>query len=539
MRRFLVAIGEGVLETRAATLLILCALWLTLFAGFRPLMLPDEGRYVGVAWEMLSSGNWLVPTLDGMPFFHKPPLFYWLTAAGLQVFGANDWAARLASTLAALLATVALYAFLRRYADKRLANLAVVVLVSQPMFFAGAQYANLDMLVAAMISATIVCGASAILSLERGLPYRIALASAYFFAALGVLAKGLIGFVLPGAILLAWLLVRRRYRLIPALLPIPMIVLFLFLALPWFVWMQASYGGFWDYFLVYHHFRRFAETGFNNAQAFWFYVPVLLVGTLPWSPWIVRVFSLTFLADRERLEVRSLMIVWLLGIVIFFSLPSSKLVGYIFPALPPLACLLADALLGWLDKRSSGTASVSGTPSAASTSSAWPGVGVVVASSACVVFIVLVALFDRSSSKALAKKVAPLFATGDQIVMVDEYQYDLPFYLRAATNPWVVSDWSDPDIQVRDNWRKELYDAGRFDPPLVRDRLLLAGDFASRACADSGGTLWVFGKTAQASAYPFLPEQAIAFADGKRTVWKLDAGQRRQLSLCAEKPSSG
>ncbi|HCZ13139.1 MAG TPA: hypothetical protein DHV85_00805 [Candidatus Accumulibacter sp.] len=226
MRRFLVAIGEGVLETRAATLLILCALWLTLFAGFRPLMLPDEGRYVGVAWEMLSSGNWLVPTLDGMPFFHKPPLFYWLTAAGLQVFGANDWAARLASTLAALLATVALYAFLRRYADKRLANLAVVVLVSQPMFFAGAQYANLDMLVAAMISATIVCGASAILSLERGLPYRIALASAYVFAALGVLAKGLIGFVLPGAILLAWLLVRRGYRLIPALFPILLVLLF-------------------------------------------------------------------------------------------------------------------------------------------------------------------------------------------------------------------------------------------------------------------------------------------------------------------------
>lgn len=527
MRRFLVAIGEGVLETRAATLLVLCALWLTLFAGFRPLMLPDEGRYVGVAWEMLSSGNWLVPTLDGMPFFHKPPLFYWLTAAGLQVFGANDWAARLASTLAALLATAALYAFLRRYADKRLANLAVVVLVSQPMFFAGAQYANLDMLVAAMISATIVCGASAILSLERGLPYRIALASAYVFAALGVLAKGLIGFVLPGAILLAWLLVRRRYRLIPAVLPIPMMLLFLAVALPWFVWMQKSYSGFWDYFVVYHHFRRFAETGFNNVQAFWFYIPVLLVGTLPWSPWIARAFSLKFLEDRERLEVRSLMIVWMLGIVLFFSLPSSKLVGYIFPALPPLACLLADALLGWVDNRPSGD------------SGAWPGVGLVVAGSVCVVFIVLVALFDHRSSKTLAKQVSPLFAADDQIVMIGEYQYDLPFYLRARKNPWVVSDWSDPEIPARDSWRKELYDAGRFDPLQMRDRLLLAGDFASRVCAYSGGTLWVWRNTAEASPYAFLPEQAIAFSDGKRTVWRLDAGQRRQLSYCAEKPSSG
>ncbi len=233
MKRLLSAISEQLLTTRTSSLvLVLGTVWLTALAGVRSLMLPDEGRYVGVAWQMLNSGNWLLPTLDGLPFFHKPPLFYWLTGLALQMFGANDRAARVASILGAL--------------------------------------------VAAMITACIVCGASAVLRLDAGLPYRTALALAYLFAALGVLAKGLIGFVLPGAVLLAWILVRKRYRLIPALLPIAMILLFLAVAVPWFLWMQKSYSSFWDYFFVYHHFKRFAETGFSNAR------PVLVLS--PGSP---------------------------------------------------------------------------------------------------------------------------------------------------------------------------------------------------------------------------------------------------------------
>ena len=77
LKRFLATPAEGVLGIRSpAFLLLVCAFWLAVLVGIRPLMLPDEGRYVGVAWEMLSSGDWLTPTLDGLPFFHKPPLFY-------------------------------------------------------------------------------------------------------------------------------------------------------------------------------------------------------------------------------------------------------------------------------------------------------------------------------------------------------------------------------------------------------------------------------------------------------------------------------
>ena len=223
--------------------------------------------------------------------------------------------------------------------------------------------------------------------------------------------------------LFVWLLLGKRFRLIPALLPLRLIALFLVLATPWFWWMEKSYPGFWDYFFVYHHFRRFAETGFNNQLPFWFYVPVLLVGTLPWSPWIYRACSRHFLIGGERFAIRSLMIIWLSVILVFFSLPSSKLVGYILPTLPPMAYLIADVLLIWLP----------GTRRA--DAAAWPGLCLVVAGTACLSLVLLVARLDHGSSRSLVDQVLPMFHTDDQVVMIEHYQYDGPCYLRAGKHP--------------------------------------------------------------------------------------------------------
>jgi hypothetical protein len=169
-------------DTRSALLVIVAtAVWLAATAGVRPLMLPDEGRYVGIAWEMLTSGDWLVPRLDGLPFFHKPPLFYWLTSLSLGLFGSHQLAARVASLLAATLAAGGMYLFARRYRGSQVATIAVVVLLTQPIFYAAAQFANLDMLVAGLISLAILSGADALLRLEKGNPYHAALARAYGF----------------------------------------------------------------------------------------------------------------------------------------------------------------------------------------------------------------------------------------------------------------------------------------------------------------------------------------------------------------------
>ena len=148
--------------------LLAAAVWLVLLAWVRPLTLPDEGRYAGVAWEMLRSGDLSVPLLDGMPYFHKPPLFYWLAALSMRVFGLSEIAARLPSLLIAWAALAAMYAFVRRYRDATAARMAVLVLATTPLFYGGAQFANLDMSVAGMISLCVLAGADTVLRRARG-----------------------------------------------------------------------------------------------------------------------------------------------------------------------------------------------------------------------------------------------------------------------------------------------------------------------------------------------------------------------------------
>src|SRR4051812_25795719 len=161
-----------------AAWLLIGAIWLVATAWARPLMLPDEGRYVGVAWEMLRSGDWLTPSLDGLPYFHKPPLFYWLTAGALRLFGLHDGVARVAPLFGAWLGALALWLFSRRWGGVRSARWVLVALLVQPMFFLGGQFANLDMLVAGCIPATTVMVADALLCAERGRPFRRTLAAA-------------------------------------------------------------------------------------------------------------------------------------------------------------------------------------------------------------------------------------------------------------------------------------------------------------------------------------------------------------------------
>jgi hypothetical protein len=124
--------------------------WWLFSIGLRPLSLPDEGRYAGVARDMVVHGDWLVPRIDGLPFFHKPPLFYWLDALAMQLFGIGPAAARSASVLGALLACAVVAAHARRVAGAGLARAALLALALQPLFFLAGQYANLDMLVAGL-----------------------------------------------------------------------------------------------------------------------------------------------------------------------------------------------------------------------------------------------------------------------------------------------------------------------------------------------------------------------------------------------------
>ena len=296
--------------------------WLAFTSWLRPLSLPDEGRYVGVAWEMVRSGDWLVPTLDGLPYFHKPPLFYWITAISLQLFGVGHWSARVAPLLGATLMGTALYLLLRRRADETTGRNAVLVMGSMPFIFAGAQYANLDMLVAGCITATVAAGADAICAMQNREPHRRSLLLCWAFAGLGVLAKGLIGIVLPVAVLGLWLLLSWRPSFILRMLWWPGPLLMLAVAAPWFLAMQQRFPDFLHYFFVYQHFQRFSQGGFNNVQPFWAYVPAILVLTLPWSLGLWWAARRPEALGSRHLRLSLLMVVWAAVIVASSPPPS-------------------------------------------------------------------------------------------------------------------------------------------------------------------------------------------------------------------------
>ncbi|MBC7469729.1 MAG: glycosyltransferase family 39 protein [Ramlibacter sp.] len=477
---------QGTDDSRAGVFLLLFG-WLAATAWIRVLALPDEGRYVGVAWEMLRSGEWLTPQLNGLPYFHKPPLFYWITAASLWAGGLHEWSARVAPLLGAMAATLSLFHFVRRWSGAGAARASVLVLATQPLFFLGAQFANLDMLVAGCITVTILLAADAALRIIAGQPHRRVLAVAYLAAALGVLAKGLIGAAIPAIVILVWLAAMHRWKVMGRLVWLPGLALFLAVTAPWFIAMQVRFPSFFDYFFIVQQFTRYTRTGFNNPQPFWFYPVVLSVLVLPWSPWLYRAMSRTYWRDALALPVRMLMWSWLFVVVLFFSFPQSKLVGYVLPALAPLAFLIADTARPLLHR--------SGQARRLWVSSA------VVAVVASLGLIAGTMAKSQNSKRDLAQTMAALRQPGEPIFFLHEYFYEVPFYARLTEPVLVVGDWQGPASDQADNWKKELVDAGRFagNGTLVDDKQLV-----KTLC--SAPVNWIMTSANVAARYAFLAE---------------------------------
>ena len=450
-------------------ILTLLAVWLLATLGVRPLLLPDEGRYASVAREMLQGngfGYGLVPTLNGLPFFHKPPLMYWLDMAAMQAFGVTAFAARFGAFIGAWLMGAALFLALRRWVGLRPATIVLGVLATCPFFFVGSQYANLDMLVAGMLTVTVLCFVRAVES-----PTRVELhwlLAAWLACALGILAKGLIGVVLPMLVLGPWLLAQGRWRQIFRMLHPLGLLVFAAVAGPWFVLMQREFAEFSDYFFIEQHFRRFAQAGFNNVHPFWFYIAVLPGLTLPWCLWLRRPVATVSEADANTLPgLTSLLVWWSIAVVGFFSLPSSKLVGYILPVLAPWC-----ALLGLVVARGR----------------AWrwvlPSSGL-----ACLGIVAALAWSAPNSHRDVAEQLAALQQPGDRVVLIDSAYYDVSFYAQLKTPAIVLSNWDDPSIPLHDNWRKEFADAARFDPTAAANILWTLARAKDLRC--SPGTTWL------------------------------------------------
>jgi len=312
----------------------------------RHLANPDEGRYSEISREMVASGDWITPRLNGLKYFEKPPLQYWASALAISAFGANEVSARLYVWLAGF-ATLLLvgYAGLRLF-DAPTGLAAVLVLVSSPYFMALGGIVTLDMGLTLWTTATLV----ALLLAENaradpGAQRRWMLA-AWAAMALAVLSKGLVGIVFAGAAVFFAMVLARDASILKRMRWGWGLAIFIVIAVPWFVSVSNANPEFARFFFIHEHFERFLTHEHRRVQAAWFFVPILFAGFLPWMFALPAALASAWRGEAGRaFQPLRLAILWSAFVLAFFSASGSKLPAYILPMFPPLALVVGRYLV--------------------------------------------------------------------------------------------------------------------------------------------------------------------------------------------------
>ena len=304
----------------------------------------DEPRYAQVAREMLGRHDWITPTLGGTPWLEKPPLYYWQAMVAFRVFGVRDWAARWPSALDASLLVVGVYLFLRKlrpgfHLDGALMTASVAGVVGF------AHSASTDMPLAAMFALAMLCWYAWWETSQKSLLYGF-----YASLALAALAKGPVAIILAAATILLFALAAGNSRILLRTLWVPGIFVFFVIATPWYIAVQLHQPEFFRVFILEHNLARFGSDLYHHAQPVWFYIPVVILGLVPWfvfvkaAGWeVVRAWwgeRRSLLESEDALSV--FLCLLLLVPVVFFSLSRSKLPGYILPAIPAGPLLVAE-----------------------------------------------------------------------------------------------------------------------------------------------------------------------------------------------------
>jgi len=316
--------------------------------GKFPLMEPDEGRYSEIPREMLERGDFVTPMLNYVKYFEKPPLHYWLNAISMSIFGENEFAARFPGALCGLLTVLLTYHLGNKLFGRREGLLASVALGSAAGFLIQGRINLTDMTLTFCMTAAVgfFLLASRPDESRKGLYYYLF----YVFAALAVLAKGLIGLVLPGGIIFLYLLCCRRWSVLKEMRLLTGIPLFLLVAAPWFVLVIQRNPEFFQFFFIHEHFQRFLTKVHGRYQPFWFFVPILLLTMLPWSFFVPQAILQGWNRRREKDgDIFLYLIIWAGFIFLFFSKSNSKLIPYILPVFAPLALLVGHFFNSMLD----------------------------------------------------------------------------------------------------------------------------------------------------------------------------------------------
>ena len=321
--------------------LVLAVAWFATLQ-VRPMLDPDEGRYAEIPREMAVTGDWLTPRLDGLKYFEKPPLQYWATAVAYSVFGLSEWTSRLWTVGLAFACLPMVFAWTRRLYGVDAALASMVTLAASPYFGVISHLNLLDAGFTFWLTGAVFAFTLAQSSAEGGQPERRWMLLAWLAAALAILSKGIVVGVLTGVSLIAYSLIERDIRPWKRLHVALGLPLFLLVSAPWFVAVTARNPDFPGFFFIHEHFARFLTTVHQRVEPWWFFLPLLLFGVLPW------IFSVTGASRRAwqdggiggRFKPLRFLLIFAVVTLLFFSASGSKLAPYILPMFPPLGVII-------------------------------------------------------------------------------------------------------------------------------------------------------------------------------------------------------
>jgi 4-amino-4-deoxy-L-arabinose transferase-like glycosyltransferase len=320
-------------------LLVFTVLWFGTLE-YRKLIKPDEGRYAEIAREMAVTGDFVTPRLNGIKYFEKPPLQYWVTAVAFKVFGEDEWTARLWPGITGFLSILLAYFTSRRLFGERIALFAALTLGGSLFTILIGHINTLDMGLSFFLQLALSC----LLIANHGEtldPQRRTWMLLVWAALAGaMLSKGLVALVLCGASLTLYSLVARDFSPWRRLELVRGIPLFLAIAAPWFILVSLANPEFPHFFFIHEHFERFLTKEHGRYQPAWYFFAILLVGTLPWTLITLQAWLSGWFHERSgQFQPQRLLFVWCVVILSFFSASSSKLPSYILPMAPALAML--------------------------------------------------------------------------------------------------------------------------------------------------------------------------------------------------------
>jgi 4-amino-4-deoxy-L-arabinose transferase-like glycosyltransferase len=316
----------------------------------RHLIRTDEGRYASIAREMAASGDYVTPTLNQLKYFYKPPLQYWATAIAFNVFGETPFAARLWGALTAFLAVFATWFTLKRLCSREVGLAGAAIHAGMLWVYGMAHINTVDSALAAFLHMALC---AFLLAYQRQIPaaqkrYFLALFS--FFLALAVMSKGLIGALIPACVLGLYVLISRDWSLLTTFPWMRATLVFFAVTAPWFILVAMRNPEFNEFFFINEHFRRFTSKVHRREGAWWYFVPILMGGLVPWTG--LALAGLSGAAQRaardafaNSLRVPLLLGIWCVFIFLFFSVSGSKLPSYILPMFGAFALFLAPISL--------------------------------------------------------------------------------------------------------------------------------------------------------------------------------------------------